>query len=48
MTISELYEIMYICPLTFAKSMNVNFGSITLGVGIANVRLTGQLSKSVT
>jgi hypothetical protein len=32
MTISELYVIMHKCPLTFVKSININFGSITLGV----------------
>ena len=32
MTISELYEIMHRFPLTCLKSMNINFGSITLGV----------------
>jgi hypothetical protein len=32
MTVSGLLEIMHICPLTLAKSMNINFGLITLVV----------------
>jgi len=32
MTVSGLLEIMHICPLTLAKSMNISFGLITLVV----------------
>jgi hypothetical protein len=43
--VSGLLEIMHICPLTLAKSMNINFGLITLVVCIAYVKLSGPIKE---
>lgn len=45
MTFSGLLEIMHICPLTLPKSMNINFGLITLVVWIAYVKLSGPIKE---